>query len=288
MAKNEGKPTLDYRIRRLNVTAPPPLAKAFIQRSIVDQGINLNSQCAEPGDGAFTWLIRIDKGASTLKTGGAPPSSDPFKVGYCFANLQSGPTHVQPVSGHISFKGETFDSDVVDKVYIPIFVHNQLDNLVILPISHAAFQNVTLSENDNCIGSYNHASVKANGNLCADDRASCERWHTAGSLAGFITLEDADTVPLVDLGGESLCALLTGATPDPNTKKCPRTGGKIVPQGDYCSTTLSAGGCADSFWLAATFAASAATINDGANVPQCQGASAGDGGTDSGSDALSE
>jgi hypothetical protein len=94
-------------------------------------------------------------------------------------------------------------------------------------------------------------------------------------------------VPLADLGGESLCVLLTGSTADQKTMKCQRTVGKINYPGDYCSTSNTPGDCRDSFWLAATFAASAAKINDGANVPQCQGIS-GDAGSDSGSDAAGD
>jgi hypothetical protein len=45
------------------------------------------------------------------------------------------------------------------------------------------------------------------------------------------------------------------------------------------------GDCADSFWLAATFAASAAVITDGADVPECQGKASTDGGTDGQADA---
>jgi hypothetical protein len=47
--------------------------------------------------------------------------------------------------------------------------------------------------------------------------------------------------------------------------------GKITAMGDYCSQSNSAGGCADSFWLAATIAASAAKINDGSHDPACNG-----------------
>src|SRR5262249_37300442 len=99
---------------------------------------------------------------------------------------------------------------------------------------------------------------------------------TAGSIGGYITVEQADKVN-VPAVGESLCVLLTGLTRDSNGK-CPRdqSGNVAYQQGighmpDYCSTTNSPGGCADSFWLSATFAASAVTIDDAPSVPECQG-----------------
>jgi hypothetical protein len=116
-----------------------------------------------------------------------------------------------------------------------------------------------LSSDGNCVGSY--ASV-----------ADCERWTPSAILSGFITLEDADRVPIPQLQGETLCSLLAHQ----NTQTCPRdASGKIIPTGNYCSTTnapATDSTCADSFWLASTFAASAVTIGDGAGVPVCQGA----------------
>ena len=47
--------------------------------------------------------------------------------------------------------------------------------------------------------------------------------------------------------------------------------GNIVAKGDFCSTTDAPGGCQDSYWLAATFAASAAKITTGSDVPTCNG-----------------
>ena len=106
-------------------------------------------------------------------------------------------------------------------------------------------------------------------------------WTTAASLGGYITLTEANTVPVPQLS-ESLCVLLTGAssvdTSNPNEKTCKKdAGGNIIAKGDFCSTTQAPGGCQDSFWFAATFAASAAKIV-APNQPACQGVPIGDGG----------
>jgi len=85
--------------------------------------------------------------------------------------------------------------------------------------------------------------------------------------------EEADNVSVTDLN-ESLCALLTndqGLPPPGSIKKCARdAANKIVAKGDYCSTSKKAGDCQDSYWLTATFAASAVNINDGSTTAVCK------------------
>ena len=86
-----------------------------------------------------------------------------------------------------------------------------------------------------------------------------------------------------DLNNKSLCSFLAG-----EADNCARDGaGKILFKGDYCSTDKKPDGCADSVWLAATFAASAAKIFDGqGTVPGCSGVSTGtDAGKEGGADA---
>jgi hypothetical protein len=137
---------------------------------------------------------------------------------------------------------------------------------------------VTLSPDGNCIGSYNPIGAGAptagsNPPTCNDNNDSeCVRWKTAGSLGGFITLKEAEGVNVKTLG-KTLCVLLTkGLSTTPDGKNCATNpDGSIVAKGDFCSTTDSPGGCQDSYWLAATFAASAAKISSGASVPQCNG-----------------
>jgi hypothetical protein len=266
MAKNDGKQVIDFRIRRLNVASPQALAVSVVQKSIVDKGITLAAkECGELGDGAFNWIIRFDKTTGVVKTGGAPPSSDPFNVGYCFVNTTIQGLKIEPIEAKLTVKGNNYSIDTpIEKLNVPIFVGGKVDKPVILPLSKVFVKDVTVSDNDNCIGSFNYAALD---NLCLDPRDDCSRWLTAGSLGGFITLEESDGVILADLGGKSLCLQLTGGPPDDaNPLKCKREGGKVVAKGDFCSTTNSPGGCQDSYWLAATFAASAVKIHDGASA----------------------
>jgi hypothetical protein len=148
---------------------------------------------------------------------------------------------------------------------VPIFLtaSNPTDP-IILPIRGAQFQDVTLSSDGNCIGDINQAWYCYGTSSCTDDDLNkCPKWYTGGSVGGYMTLEDADKI-VIQTVGQSLCALLVQETA-PHCTKAERTMG-----GDYCSTSQTsktAGGCSDSDWLAATFAASAVKISpSGASV----------------------
>jgi len=294
MADNTGKPTDDLRLRKLNVTAPSALAQHFIQAGVIDDGVNLDNTCGEQGTGSFSWLARFDTTNNKLTTGGAPPADDPFGTGYCFVNQMIGGLLVAPVTVSMTQASDgTWASAVIPKLYVPIYINGDPNNVVVLPLSKATVQGVTLSADGqhqggvgNCIGSYNPDGVAAptTAGLCADeDPSSCERWRTNGSLGGYITLVEANGVNVVTLG-KSLCVLLTGgvSTADGGTQCATNPDGSVTAKGDFCSTTDSPGGCEDSYWLAAAFAASAATINDGSTVAACNGTMAGGG--DAGAD----
>lgn len=265
---NTGKEVLDLRIRRLNIAAPAALASPFIQNTVVNSGIDLaQPACAEGGQGLFTWILRVDKTANTLVTGGAPPAADPLGQGFCFASFEIGGTKVTPITAKIELTGDTFKTVERQDVNIPIFLSEQLSSAIILPIRDARIEDVTLSPDGNCIGAFNAAALDP---ACVEDRTLCSKWSTAGALGGFITLEEADAVKIRDLNNKSLCAFLASDA----GLVCGRdAAGKIVFKGDYCSTDKSPGSCQDSVWLAATFAASAAKIFDGQGVVEgCSGA----------------
>ncbi len=278
---NKGKDVLDFRIRRLNIATPAALASDFIQNSVVTLNIDLAERiCGEQGKGLFTWILRVDKKNNTIITGGAPPSTDSLNKGFCFARFDLGANKVQPISGKIQFDsaGNTFKSLEPAKVNIPIFLDADGNNVILLPITDVRVENVTISDEGNCIGHFRESALD---NSCFEDKSACPRWTTSGSLGGYITLEEADGVLIRDLNNKSLCSFLAAET----ELKCARENGKIKYQGDYCSVTKAPGGCADSMWLAATFAASAAKIFDGnGTVPKCSGAVS-DAGVDSGSDS---
>jgi len=283
LADNRGKDVLDLRIRRLNIAAPAALVSPLIQNTVVNSGIELaQPACAENGKGLFTWLLRVDKKAGSLVTGGAPPSADPIGQGFCFASFEIGGTKVQPITAKIELTGDTFKTVERQNVNIPIFLSEQLSSAIILPIRDARIEGVTISADGNCVGSFNAAALDP---ACTEDRSLCSKWNTAGALGGFITLEEADGVKIRDLNNKSLCAFLAS---DAGLVCARDAQGKIVYKGDYCSTDKTPGSCQDSVWLAATFAASAAKIFDGQGIVEgCSGAMTGpaDAGADADADA---
>lgn len=262
---NKGKDVLDFRFRRLNIAAPAALSAPFIQNIVVNAGIDLDDKaCAESGKGLFSWIMRVDKSAQTILTGGAPPSSDPLGAGFCFARFTTAQgTTVAPVTIPIETVGGTFKTTTLANVNIPIFLSEELSSAIVLPIRDARIEGVTISSDGNCVGRFNAIALDPS---CAEDRDLCPKWTTAGALGGFITLEEADSVTILDLNNKSLCAFLASES----GLVCARDAtGKIQFAGDYCSTDKHPASCRDSVWLAATFAASAANITDGATIAAC-------------------
>lgn len=281
---NKGKDVQDFRIRRLKIATPETLAGELIQNTVVTLNIDLaEKSCGELGKGLFTWLLQVDRKNNTLVTGGAPPPTDAIGQGFCFARFKLGQTDVSPITSKISFEGDKFKTLEPQKVKIPIFLNQDVSSVILLPITDVRLEGVTISDDGNCIGRFNDVALDEK---CFDD-SLCSKWQTSGALGGYITLEEADQVKIRDLNNKSLCSFLAGEAMD-----CARDGaGKILFKGDYCSTDKQPGSCADSVWLAATFAASAAKIFDGqGTVPGCSGVATGvdagaEAGTDAGADA---
>lgn len=283
LADNAGKTKQDFRMRRLNIVSPSSLGGA-IQGIVIDPGINLKAAaCGESGKGTFSWLLRVDRAASTLTTGGAPITGT-FDS-YCFLKGKVGAIDVQPVTVKLSFNGDTFTSDKLPTLNVPIFIDESNPVPIILPLHETIIKGATISDNGNCIGHFQKDSIA--GNPCLEiDKSSCSRWVTGGSLGGYITLEEADGVDIADTQ-RSLCVQLTGDGGGPMTngiKHCTRTNGKlnVIGTGNYCSTSKKADDCKDSYWLSGTFAASAVKIDDAPTRPECLGTAPQDGGVDSG------
>lgn len=260
---------MQFRLRSLYVATPEILSRDFVQINVVTKNIDLKqAQCAELGTGSFNWLLEFDLANNVLRTGGAPPVNDPISDGYCFyygaPNGFAGGA-IGPSTFTTTREGNRFSTNTVEKFFVPIFINGNTKNVIVLPISDARFSEIEVSDDARCIGSFNARGIQSSN--CVEDRERCQKWNTAGTIGGYVTLEDADSV-FVELLDSSLCAVLTRDRGNDN--RCRRENGKIAAPGDYCSTTKSPGGCQDSYWLAATFAASAVKIHDGAKVKECQ------------------
>jgi hypothetical protein len=269
-------PNYNFRMSSLHIVGPSALASPInqlLQNDIVTSAVTLNAPTCgyDPAGGSmslagsFNWLISVTKndgGTGSLVTGGAPPTPDPYKTGYCFVHdSPEGGIPVAPLEAGVKFTGNTFSTNPVPGVLnIPIFQSpTLLTDPIILPIRGAQLSDVTISPDGNCIGDINpewYAFAGGGSAGCSDEQlATCPKWFTNGALAGYITLADAAAVKIIALGGQSLCQLLLSLP------------GACTPadysMGNYCSTTQSPGGCGDSVWLAATFAADAVKINTG-------------------------
>ncbi|MGO8995658.1 MAG: hypothetical protein ACLQVI_20295 [Polyangiaceae bacterium] len=293
MATNTGT-TQNFRMRRIILVAPKNLATSAVQVGVVTNGVDLNEiECGEKGTGDFSWLLSFNTTANTLTTGGAPPcdltdtpACDPYTTGYCFVHKtvtsSAGSIQVAPVTvaTNTNPADGTLETAIVSETLnIPIYYNG---SIIVLPISNGQISGMTITDSGNCIGSIN---VNALGADCSDNYVNCSKWLTSGSLTGYITLNAANKVE-VSLLNKTLCALLTGDSSGPNGS-CPvDANGNVTDKGNYCSSPVGPNGCQDSYWLAATFAASAVNINDGSGVADCSGGGSDDSGApvDSGGD----
>jgi hypothetical protein len=275
MTQNKS-PIFNFRMEALHIVLPTQLGGP-LQNEAVTDGVNLNAPLCgyTPTNhiGGFNWLISLNTSIHRITTGGALPVQDPYDAGYSFLTGRYGDsgTLVAPVcldagiaelktTGEIHFSSEP-GGDVLN---VPIFTSNgkEQGDPIILPIRRARFYDVTVSADANCIGDINQEWY-AHGGTCSDNELdTCPKWYTAGAIGGFITLVDAQDIELPL--GASLCSVLVHGL-----SGTPCSSSDIAHGGDYCSATEKAGGCQDSRWLAATFAANAVKISD-AGPPACK------------------
>lgn len=254
---NKDSMKFGLRMSQLTISKPDALTagKNPVVAGIISKGVIMNlPDCNLNGNGTFSWLLEFDLAAGKLKTGGAYPVDDPT-AGYCFVNADLSGTTVAPLTVDAKPGADgKFSVEVGGDVVVPIFLTSK-DDYVLLPLSNAKIINATVSTDQNCIGTYDAASL--------DPAAMClpPAFTNAASLDAYVTLENADTVPIASLK-KTLCALLTGEDDgDATMKHCKRDANNVITSmGDWCSTTDSAGGCMDAFKLGADFAASAVKI----------------------------
>src|SRR5206468_312384 len=99
-------------------------------------------------------------------------------------DLAIGAAMVTPITARIQLTAlaggaTTFKTVDRQNVNIPIFLSKDLSSAIVLPISDARIEGVTLSEDGNCIGSFNETALDP---TCTEDRSLCPKWTTAGSL----------------------------------------------------------------------------------------------------------
>ena len=264
-----------YALRMSHVTVNKPTALATVTtKTLLDNGVAIDlPKCMSlsgdpffpnpPDLGTFSWILQFDSKAGMLTTGGAKPQTDPT-VGYCFVNETIQGFAIKPlvVSAPVGADGK-FSIAMPEDVVVPVYSDATATTVILLPLRQVSLHDVTLSSDHNCIGKLN-PNLDPN-NLCLPDMMN-PTFIDDGSLDGFVSLEDADKVAISQLGGESLCALLTGNCAmycDTTMKLCKRDASNaIVFQGDWCMATNQAATatCHDAVQLSGTFAASSVAM----------------------------
>ncbi len=269
LADNTGKTQFGLRIAQIDFATPAVFASGPFGTMLTGATMPQATTCNLNGQGTFSWLLQFDTAAATLKTGGAKPVADP-SAGYSFDDEVVSPSgasfHVQPVTLNTApdASGKFTVATGADLI-LPVFLDASGTNGLFLPLRQARIATGTLTSHNNCIGAYNAAGLEPSKG-CAPD-AGHPQYLDAGSFDGFVTLEDADSVPLTAVG-ETLCVLLAGnpvsfsdgATPLAHCKR--GANGKILFTGNWCAATDTAGSlsCADAVHVAGNFAASAVKI----------------------------
>jgi hypothetical protein len=272
LVDNTGQAKFGLRMAELDVTAPKALTSGIVA-NVVSGAVQQNLMaCNLQGTATFNWLLQFDTAAGTLTTGGAKPVMDPT-MGYSFDMETIMGKTIAPITVPAKPDATTgaFNVTTGMDLIVPIFLNAQATSVVILPLHQARIVMGTITSNNNCIGTYNAKGLETANSCLPDPMASppIPQYVTAGSLDGYITLEDADTVQISAIQ-QTLCVLLSG---NATMYGMPGMGGitvckrdasnKIVFPGDWCAMTnmAAAGGCADAAHLTANFAASSVKIN---------------------------
>lgn len=260
--KDNATGSIDLRMAQLTITEPAVLSKGIVA-NIVANGVQMNlEECNLAGGGTFSWILSFDPATGMVKTGGAKPVADP-SAGYCFVNEMLGGKQISPIKVASGLMDGKFKGDVND-INVPIYLDANASSYVLMPL-HKVVLDGTISDDNNCIGKYNADTLDPKANCLGGPDSPA--FTNAGTLNGYITLEEADTV-IVDTLAQSLCVLLSGDAAtygdggSPN--KCKRDAAmKIAYQGKWCSTTNAAAtmDCADAEKMGAQFAASAVKVN---------------------------
>ena len=212
------------RMSQLKVTAPTALASALIQKDILHSAIYYNSpECLQYGEkgGTFNWLFEVDVTTGKARTGGAKPVSD-VDAGYCFVSEDIGNLKAEAVDVELDItKGTDGSFDFKTKAKIPLVVvpiyldAEATKDPILLPLRGVSLTDGTLSENGNCIGRFRGETDELDpASECRNSGSQNDpnffAWENAAKLDGYITMEEADEVIIVDVGNTSLCGFLTG------------------------------------------------------------------------------
>lgn len=252
-------------LRMVHLTFSEPSAFTDTVGEILTTSVAPNAKdCFLNGTGVFSWLIELDAGKGTIKTGTAK-DSDTASSGYCFDNGSvnaGGKAYtVVPTIGTATVGADgTLDAEVIDSLTIAAALGRS--NYIMLPFQQLQFHDTTVSPDGACIGAFNIEGLKQD-DLCIGS-SETPSFVGGGAFDAYITLEEADSI-VIDTLGMTLCVLLTNDSDFGSPKMCKRTNGVIDAKGDWCAMSNHAATptCFDAVHVSATFAASAVVRKGG-------------------------
>lgn len=250
---NSQAPVWQARLSELDVIRPDAFATRLVEDTILDTALD-RPDCFQYGKGNFNWLFQIDTRTGLLKTGGGKPVVG-TESGSCFAHMPAAVLPIAPaeVSVQIDPAVNQFMATNID-VVIPVFMDPvDFSRAFLIPLRAITLQGAWRSDEHNCVGQYDGDNLSAD-NLCLPEQPAGTAWVTGGAIRGHIRIDEAALVRIEDLG-TTLCILLAGNDYADTAQQC-RDASGLRPEGDWCSATNSAGGCADAFRFEAEFAAS--------------------------------
>jgi hypothetical protein len=274
LADNTGAAQFGLRMSQIVISKPATLAAGTFTGDIVGDGVSIEKPaCFLSGQGTFSWLLYFDTAKNTLCTGGAKPVTNP-EDGYTFVKetiSQGGQDFsIAPIEVPVDLSAAAIDSMTPLDVVVPVYTDTMdLTQVVLLPLKKARLFDVQLSEDHNCMGSFNAQGLDPYNGCLPYPKEGQFTFKNGGKIEGYITLEDADSV-IVELAGASLCKLLAGEGDGKMPEKCKRdANGKILFEGDWCDATNAAADatCKDAVKLSAEFSASAVKVNGGCPLP---------------------
>ena len=272
---NTGKTSFALRLGQLDFYKPDAFTGTIEKAAFLSSTtINL-PECNLKGSGSFSWIVQFDRTAHTFQLGASKPPVDPHD-GYSFVNetiTQNGKSFkVAPALGTATLGPDgSVIADILDTVLIPAYLTVKATDLLLIPLHkvHIIADKTKLSDDYNCVGSYNAAGLKASDDCLPDVNQNIGSFIDGGKIEGFIGLEEADNIIINSFGlNRSLCVLLSNSAgtfgDGGSPAKCKRDGlGKIKYNGDWCAATNTPAdaSCYDASTFSAGFAASAVKLN---------------------------
>ncbi len=269
---NRGKDVFAMRLSQVVVALPDAFKSDTTEGLLVNDAFGLNlPECRLNGGGTINMIVEIDRSSQQGRAGVAKYVSDPHD-GYDFVNENIQGFPVQPVLFDATLGDDGSFEAELGAITLPLYVNQDGSDVILVPLREGRLYEVQLSDDQNCIGSYNAFGLDPNNGCYPDENDGVYAFLNGGKAEGFVTLEDAESVVINAFNGflnETLCARLANGMGNfiegSNPKRCRRNNnGEILFPGDWCAATNApwTPGCADAVRFSFQFAASGVQVNN--------------------------